>query len=152
MRLLRSLVSERRIFIREIFLSSCGCGAASRVNPEAVVEYLPCLCTTLRSSLADTSWPIRDTAAISVGRFLRFNGPALAPGYFCNQSMKDDYSDKTENNMHEVVGDLLGMLFMCLREDPFRPVRESAAVGLVDICLSDDVGKETIYIMFNVTF
>ena len=44
-------------------------------------------------------------------------------------------------DVQEVVGDLLGLLFTCLREDPFRPVRESAAVGLVDICLHDEVGK-----------
>jgi hypothetical protein len=42
--------------------------------------------------------------------------------------------------MAEVVADLLGLLFACLREDPFRPVRESAAVGIVDMCLNDDVG------------
>jgi hypothetical protein len=132
----------------------------SRVDPEAVAPYLPSLSRSLRSSLADTSWPIRDTAATAVGRFLRFNGRKLAPSYFTRPasvspatatatatapatagSSPGGAGEGGGEGMVEVVGDLLGLLFSCLREDPFRPVRESAAVGLVDICLHDDVGK-----------
>lgn len=113
---------------------------------------MPSLCLSLRSSLADTSWPIRDTAATAVGRFLRFNGRKLASSYFCSPTPagagalsstaeRGAGAGKEADSMDEVVGDLLGLLFTCLREDPFRPVRESAAVGLVDICLHDGVGE-----------
>ena len=143
--------------------------------PEAVSPYLPALCRSLRSSMADTSWPIRDTAATAVGRFLRYNGLKLAPSFFCSPSATSTSSslaasitpardvsaesgkgevvigdtDSSGNSdsrdgMQEVVGDLLGLLFACLREDPFRPVRESAAVGLVDICLHEDVGESNL--------
>jgi hypothetical protein len=116
----------------------------SRVDPDAVAQYLPQLCLSLRSALADTSWPIRDTAATAVGRFLRYNGIKLAPSYFRRSIDSHGTGPVTSGaveGMQEVVGDLLGLLFTCLREDPFRPVRESAAVGLVDICLHDNVGE-----------
>ena len=73
---------------------------------------------------------------------IEVDGLKLAPSFFCHPSSSNAIinDDKVESDMQEVVGDLLGLLFTCLREDPFRPVRESAAVGLVDICLNESVG------------
>ena len=122
--------------------------AATRVSPTAVERFLPALCLGLRSCLADTSWPVRDSAAIAVGRFLRYNGAKLSPKYFTRVVVREDIqgasgsepSQSDTNQMEEVIGDLLGLLFSSLLEDPFRPVRESAVVGLVDICMGPNVG------------
>lgn len=140
---------ECYVVLPRIECCRCVMLSGSRVCPEAVEPHLPALSLALRSSLADTSWPIRDTAATAVGRFLRYNGLKLAPSFFCSPSSSETRDSRGEgeggvrdkDSMQEVVGDMLGLLFACLQEDPFRPVRESAAVGLVDICLHDDVGE-----------
>lgn len=123
--------------------------AGSRVLSSAVRPHLTALSLALRSSLADSSWPIRDSAATAAGRFVRFNGKSLAPALFRAPSTRlaegaaggSQESTGEGGEAAEAVGDLLGLLFTCMREDPFPPVRESAAVGLVDIVLSSDVGE-----------
>jgi hypothetical protein len=140
----------------------------SRISSSTVDASLSLMLVTLRDSLIDASWPVRDRACIAIGRCLRsiwdrnidmtsaveiriISLPSVEEIIHCqSQAEKGDEvvlekegdidesqleQDKKPLTVMDIVQESVEILFLYLHSDPFRPVRESAAIALVDCLL-----------------
>ena len=152
------------------------------MDSTAVDARIPSMLCCLRDSLADSSWPIRDSACTAAGRMLRSlwgrvrfsqqfipravpipsavdivhaagdgscpppspspplpNEPlamAVTPTALAEENTGEQTTlEGVPVSIRELCQESLHMLFSFLLEDPFRPVRDSAAVGIVDAIL-----------------
>jgi hypothetical protein len=135
--------------------------AASRIDPGPVNPHLPAMLCALRDSLADASWPVRDSACTATGRFLRsvwlrinyeytfapfivpiptaedivtgLTQPTIITSEIEGVASSNGSEDKV--SVHQLCEESVGLLFSFLSDDPFRPVRDSAAVAVIDAML-----------------
>jgi hypothetical protein len=114
----------------------------------------------LRDSLVDASWPVRDRACIAIGRYIRsiwnrnldlqsaadirlipipttemilHYDPQLGSGEGKEGEVAQE--DQERLPVIKIIQESVEILLSYLHTDPFRPVRESAAIAIVDCVL-----------------
>lgn len=119
----------------------------------------------LRDSLVDASWPVRDRACIAIGRYIRSvwnrnldlhsSGDVRLIPIPTTQSILEydtqhdlpvvaqDGEELSQEELSQekltvmmILQECVEILLSYLHTDPFRPVRESAAIAIVDCILS----------------
>lgn len=87
---------------------------ASKIDKEAIRPHIPGMLQTMLVCFDDDSWPVRDAASVSTGRFVKAHPDQSA-------ELLESLFDRWFNNAH----------------DPIWSVRENAAIALGDVMDSE---------------
>lgn len=107
--------------------------------------------------MIDASWPVRDRACIAIGRYIRsiwnrdidVNSPIQVKSisiptiqdileYDQGQRLSEELVESSQEeklSILTIMQEAIDILLNYLRTDPFHPVRESAAISLIDCIL-----------------
>ena len=106
--------------------AACHCMAelASKVNRDTVMPHVSELLNALIVCFKDDSWPVRDTACVACGSFIK------------------SFPNESKDSMEELYS-----LFFTNLSDPIPSVRQGAAIALANI--ADAYGNEAIEKIFE---
>lgn len=106
--------------------AACHCMAelASKISSEVVMPHVPALLHALIVCFKDDSWPVRDTACVACGNFVK------------------SFPEESRTSMAELYP-----LFFTNLSDPIPSVRQGAAIALANI--ADAYGSEAVVKIFE---